>query len=235
MTDYNQYIIVKGDQSKIIDLIIEKHQVLSEHKDKRKICDLIRCGMCYALSMEWLRSVHLNINEWMSGFGSTEHYLTGTNDTYYLQIASNFASYARLDQQGVRAALTEEFGENMRHEQFQAELLKLFSGGLFSGFHLVGKASNAPNEMALKLCNQSNLFSIGVKFAQGGHRVAAYCDEENKTFYFYDPNFGVTKVEAKSLDDLQKKVEMMFAAWIDANVQVGLLVKEVNIGIVIPK
>ena len=108
-------------QKTIIDKIIDACEFKEGEAD---ISEYIRRGMCFALSVEWLRAIHENIPGWNNDYGTEGHY--NANPTYYMQIARNFQAYKRSDENSLRSLL----GTKTKEEDYTA-FASLMTGNIF--------------------------------------------------------------------------------------------------------
>lgn len=194
-------------QKTIIDKIIDACEFKEGEAD---ISEYIRRGMCFALSVEWLRAIHENIPGWNNDYGTEGHY--NANPNYYLQIARNFQAYIRTDEN----SLTSLLGTKTKEEDYTA-FASLMTGNIFEECYEL-KIPDAgpiktPAVLAEQICRSSNYLLIHVHLNAGGHAVAAYFDKNNRTVYFYDPNCGVVSYSSEDLDNLEAQLKEFLTKW----------------------
>ncbi|WP_294239576.1 YopT-type cysteine protease domain-containing protein [Pseudobutyrivibrio sp.] len=199
--------ILKPYHSTIIKKIIDACEFKEGEAD---ISESIRRGMCFALSVEWLRAIHEKIQGWDKDYGTENHY--NAKPKYYMQIARNFQTYIRTD----KNSLTRLLGTNTVEADYTA-FASLMTGNIFEECYAL-KIPGAghittPDVFAEQICRSSNYLLMYMRLKKGAHAVAAYFDKNKRTVYFYDPNCGVVSFSSEDLDDLEAQLKEFLTKW----------------------
>lgn len=167
-------------------------------------------GMCFALSVEWLRAIHENVKGWNDDYGTEKHY--NANPTYYMQIARNFQAYKRKDEKSLRSLL----GTKTVKAVLTA-FTSLMTGNIFERCEELENPDaghiTTPDVLAEQICSSSNYLLIYMDLNEGAHAVAAYFDKNERKVYFYDPNCGVVSFSSDDLDDLEAQLKGFLTKW----------------------
>lgn len=211
--------LIQFKQRELIDKIIEN---LSTNKSKDMMVEeritAIRGGICYMLSVEWLRRIYADNGKWntfcfhqLNDEGNI--ILTSSDLAYYTQIANNYFTYSKLFDDSTKttlqAALLGTEIEHCSYFQIDEKLVPLCLEKK-EGFHIqVQKAiepqfnidtlkrdlqaylkSHADSKLLVGLRGSYLADSSTVKYF--GHKTAMYRNADG--IYFYDPNFGLYQV-----------------------------------------
>ncbi len=197
----------KGSQGKIIQMIKEYMM-----EADMKFIGSIEHGICYMLSMEWLRSVAINENAWEWEYGTPLH--AENNIAYYEQIARNFQTYGEICA-GKFKGVMEEI-----ELQYDIDMYRTGTNDVLAVVEEFGCFDNV-DAMAECMSQKQNgtMFTIRLQFNNkedakiSGHRIAAYMSDSELKFYFYDPNMGVTVVEADNQNELVLLIKECIGVW----------------------
>lgn len=206
--------LVQFKQSELIAKIIENLS-LNHSKDIKaeERINEIKNGICYMLSVEWLRLIYTNTEKWKTFCfhqrnNTGEIVLTPPEIAYYTQISNNFFTYSKLFDDSTKttlqAALLGAEIKECTYFQIDEKLVPLCIDKR-EGLHIqVQKAIEPQNTIdALKRNLQAYLNThsdctllIGLRgFNKGeyfGHKTAMYHNADG--IYFYDPNFGIYQI-----------------------------------------
>lgn len=198
----------KGSQGRIIQMIKD----YMTETDK-KFIGSIEHGICYMLSMEWLRSVAVNKNAWEWEYGTLLH--AEQNDAYYKQIARNYQRYADI--------CAGEFKGLMEETELQYDI-EMYRMGTDDVLAVVEEFGCFDNVDAMAECmsqeQKGTMFTIRLHVQDkknadksSFHRIAAYMSDSELKFYFYDPNMGVTVVESDNQDEFVLMIKECIRVW----------------------
>lgn len=182
----NGEIKIKSDsrQSDIIEKILKDLPVTQKELIEKNFEGCVKCGICYMLSMEWLRLIINDDASWKK-FGADYE----TNLAYYKQIMNNHYTYATDAKSLVNVT-------SFRDIEMDRGMVGLCMKNAASVPR--EKIANSYNELADVIAGgdiDNRLFFIRLEMGGSAHRVAAYLSSVAK-IYFYDPNFGVISVSA---------------------------------------
>lgn len=180
--------ILNLEHNTIIEKVIDACEFNEGEAD---ISKYIRGGICFALSVEWLRAIHENVAGWNNVYGTTNHY--NANPSYYMQIARNFQAYIRTDEN----SLTSLLGTKTVEADYTA-FASLMTGNIFKRCDPGAGHIKTPDVLAKQICSSSNYLLFYMDLKEGAHAVAAYVDKTNGTVYFYDPNCGVVSYSSEA-------------------------------------
>lgn len=195
------------NQGDIINAILEKFPAPTVKGLRKRFKKDIEGGICYMLSMEWLRLIITGNDQWKQ-FGE----ITGEKDIiYYKQIAQNFCMYLDDAKNNLTDYLTN--GASNNSKSVDEEFVKLCMAG---AAEVTGERQVATAEEMAKAITEDKsekYFSVRLIMKEGAHRVAAY-REDKVTLYFYDPNRGIINVTAETEEELFIKVtRLMCNVW----------------------
>lgn len=182
----NGEIKIKSDsrQSDVIKKILKDLPVTQKELTEKDFERNVKGGICYMLSMEWLRLIINEDASWKhfgADYETTVAYCKQIMNNYYAHATngytlSNMASYrditmdrsmVELCMKGAAAVPREIIADNYD------ELADVIVGGDID----------------------NRLFFIRLEMGGAAHQVAAYLSSVSK-IYFYDPNFGVISISA---------------------------------------
>ena len=200
------------EQGELIDAVIGN--MLSDNPKNKKVFERMQAidgGICYMLSVEWLRLIHTN----QEGFDKFclhprdkegKIILTPSELAYYTQIANNFFEYTELFDGTLKRILQhtilEKNLDNCSNFEIDMKLVPLCFGS--KNAPNVKKAMDAQKKLISFNHSMNNYFIshtnskllIGLTGKEGndyfGHETAMFRNAEN--YYFFDPNFGIFKV-----------------------------------------
>lgn len=188
--------IGRGSQGNIIDKVME--QIGTQPEGAQRAED-IRGGICYMLSMEWIRRVVTSgINVGTINFNDPTN--VDNNLEVYGQIANNFHSYVQnLNAQSGRAADVKLAVEEAtrRHLTSKTEINALFvemcSGGELKA-PITTMETNCDALTQQFNAEKPQYFLLGFSWKNGGHRMAGVRLNDGR-IVFYDPNYGVSLID----------------------------------------
>ncbi len=204
LTTYNP----EQRQSDTIDLILNNLKIKGCSTLKKEYKKGIEYGICYMMSMEWMRltAVYTNEKIWKEDFGSRDH--VENELKYYQQIASNYFSYAS-EQYGVKPYLV--WNNNYESMETDKNFVE-FGTGKQLKVTAEADAYN-PEQMADQLLNSEKWMFIRLNLVNAAHQIAAY-RKDNLTLYVYDPNIGTIEITAISEAELKvKAVHLLSYLW----------------------
>lgn len=208
----------RGSQDYIIEKVSE-----SLGEDKRSLMEKedIRRGICYMLSMEWLRSIIKD--------GPTDRLMAFNEQAtvdrelpYYKQIANNYFVYAQNVSAGWKALTGQPvdiavlMGEALKGELNTMQKINALFVELCSDKKLAGQATRMfadKQEFATDFRTvQPEYLLFGFRRTVGGasegHKMACVRVKDGKLL-FYDPNFGVQKA-----DDIGDVTEFVYNTYL---------------------
>lgn len=204
-------IVSAFEQVEMINYLIRN--MLEDVNPKNKLIaermQLIDNGICYMLSIEWLRLIHTN-GDWrnfcnfsLNSQGNLE--LTKNEIAYYTQLADNFYQYAQLSEPGTRIfqrTFLQANVENCSNFRIDEKLVPICFG---EGSPItVKKAMDIQKKLASFINSLNNYLQshanakllIGIFFTDGtdyyGHELAMY--KNNNDLYFFDCNYGLYQI-----------------------------------------
>lgn len=182
----NGEIKIKSDsrQSDIIKKILKDLPVTQRELIEKNFEGCVKGGICYMLSMEWLRLIVNEESSWKK-FGADYE----SNLAYYKQIMTNYYAYATDGKTLVNAT-------SFRDIEMDRGMVELCMKNEASVPR--EKIADSYNELADAIADgdiDNRFFFIRLEMGGSAHRVAAYLSSVAK-IYFYDPNFGVISVSA---------------------------------------
>lgn len=186
-----------GSQGYIIDKV--KELLAAEPGGDSKV-EATRGGICYMLSMEWIRGVIKNgVTPELVNFNDPAE--VDKNLEVYRQIASNFYNYAQnMQAQSGRMA-------DVREILQEAADRRLISNGqiddLYASLSSWGQmrvaasytVSNGSELSSKLLAVKPQYFLLGITWKDGGHEMAGTLMEDGH-IVFYDPNDGVYQIDS---------------------------------------
>lgn len=200
------------NQGKIIKAIEEDYQK-EDNKEALKQVNYISRGMCYMLSIEWLRLIHetllddhsgQTLPDWKLEFGTIAHFSTPQGLAYYKQIANNFIAYKKRNTDEY-ACITHkiEEGKDIKIDDDKAFVEVCTKG------RLEVKNFNYPldkNGLVDKIMEGAPFMLLGIYFSKGAHEAALYYKGNEKKIYFFDCNAGIYEITAQDEAELRSKV-----------------------------
>lgn len=188
--------IQNAQQGKLITTLLEELNDVTAKGQRQEFAKGIKCGICYMLSLEWLRLIITGDDRWRNNFGQVSD-----NDKaalgYYKQIANNFLAYAKrkngLDEVLKKLSTLEDDKVLVELGTANAATLKDYD-----------VTAGSADKLADALFRGENLMFIRLVLQGSGHRVAAYRLNET-TLYFYDPNIGTIQIHGDSADELRSE------------------------------
>lgn len=172
--------------------------------------ELIRGGICYALSMEWLRLIVVNggnVNDDFGALEMCEDEVTPEKKSlaYYKQIANNFFAYATQDSRlaGIRAT------NNYASIEMDKTMVKMCMADQAKVVAEKTATALRPTARIIMDNHDGNLMFIRLIMNQAAHRIAGYRADAN-TLYIYDPNIGTIMLRGINDAELEDKVELLF-------------------------
>lgn len=182
----NGEIKIKSDsrQSDIIKKILKDLPVTQKELIEKNFEGCVEGGICYMLSMEWLRLIVNEESSWKK-FGADYK----SNLAYYKQIMTNYYEYATDGKTLVNVT-------SFRDIEMDRGMVELCMKNAASVPR--EKIADTYNELADAIAGgdiDNRLFFIRLEMGGSAHQVAAYLSSVAK-IYFYDPNFGVISVSA---------------------------------------
>jgi len=196
--------VQKAPQGKLITTLLKEMNDVQVQGQREEFAKGIKGGICYMLSLEWLRLIITGDDGWRNDFGQIAD---GDKAAlgYYKQIADNFLAYAERKNglNGVLKAI-----HTLADDRILFELGTAKAGTLKAKDTTI----NPVDELAKALLGGENLMFIRLVLEEGGHRVAAYRLNET-TLYFYDPNIGTIQVHGNNADELRSET-MRLLRWL---------------------
>lgn len=190
---------MKGKQAQeyTIKRLLKKWNKTGVKEVDEEFKNSIENGICYMLSMEWLRLIVKGNPAWNNEYGMD--YDVDENGAYYKQIANNYVAY--FSDNGT----AEKLVPNWNNKQVAEKLIPLGTGkDLKTKEYIIDPAK----DLCDKLFEEGNKYMfIELNMADGGHAVAAY--REEKVFYLFDPNFGVIEVQEGNKTELRRKTKIL--------------------------
>ena len=182
----NGEIKIKSDsrQSDIIKKILKDLPVTQKELIEKNFEGCVEGGICYMLSMEWLRLIVNEESSWKK-FGTDYK----SNLAYYKQIMTNYYEYATDGKTLVNVT-------SFRDIEMDRGMVELCMKNAASVPR--EKIADSYNELADAIAGgdiDNRFFFIRLEMGGSAHQVAAYLSSVAK-IYFYDPNFGVISVSA---------------------------------------
>lgn len=246
MINFDEYTVKDWEQNQgeTIDYILEILPPLDLAYKGDEYQRVVTGGICYMLSMEWLRLIVTGEARsiWGDDFGMLED--VKKQPAYYKQIMNNFYAYAsemkvtvkvngKMKEMTILEALTGT--NNYADIAIDKELVSLC---MKQAAQVTGEAIfTSEDEMADNM-DRGRLMFIGLDFLikenleenivehPEGHQVAAYRESET-VMYFFDPNIGTIKAEGTTPDELKVKVRKLvndiWHYYQDENTQGGVI------------
>lgn len=195
------------EQSDTIERILNGMKIKGCSALKKEYKKGIEYGICYMLSMEWMRLTAVSANErvWQEDFGSIGH--VNSELRYYQQIANNYFAYAS-DQYGVKPYLVWQNYASIETDKTFVEL------GTGKQLKVTAEAeAYNPEQMADRLLNSEKWMFIRLNLNNAAHQIAAY-RKNNLSLYVFDPNIGTIEITAGSEEELKiKTVHLLSYLW----------------------
>lgn len=200
-------IMEKSSQREIINKVIE--DITQQDNIFKVEKEVIRGGICYMLSIEWLRSyildnkmrvVELNFDTEIKNEEDEEKMKLAL--AYYKQIANNFFQYIQ--------ELRGEFKEEIKAEKIASE----------EDWHKTFIEKCSYNKLTCNLRknydgdpSKNKYFMIGINMHKNNKRIAGHMTagyvEDNQNIIFYDPNYGI--YNAKDINEIKEFLESKYA------------------------
>ncbi|MBD5106316.1 MAG: hypothetical protein HDT41_04985 [Lachnospiraceae bacterium] len=200
------------NQGELIDAVIRN--MLDDNPKNKKVADrmlAIDGGICYMLSVEWLRLIYTNQNGWDKFClhprdNEGKIILKPTELAYYTQIANNFYTYSDLFDDSTKTTLQDAIlGKELRDcSNFEIDMKLVPLCFRSENAPIVKKAMKPQRELTSLKNSMNNYFIshtnskllVGLYGNEGtdyfGHETAMFRNAEN--YYFFDPNFGIFKI-----------------------------------------
>ncbi len=191
----------KAAQSELIDMLINEMNDVKDKEQEQRFRDEIEDGICYMLSLEWLRLIITGSDEWRRNFGVADN---AEKLGYYKQLANNFIAYAEETQTGLRSILLEVgtlADDQALYELCTAKAVRIKDKEVTLA---------CPDRLTEVLLGDEKFMTIRLLMPDAGHRVAAYRLNET-TLYFYDPNIGTVQVHGDNAAELKKEVKELIS------------------------
>lgn len=173
-----------------------------QQQEKKEIED----GICFMLSIEWLRQIIENggitaeLKKFNQGLDTADANERKRTLAYYKQIANNFFAYNREDE-----------GEIPRKRETAWEndlFVSLCSNKRLKSLVTCQSSDAAQLKKHYDACGEKgNYYLIGFFCTGGGHEMAFTIDEKGK-YWFYDPNSDVWV--ADSFGDILRYLERVY-------------------------
>lgn len=193
-------------QGIVIGEILERLNEAGD-KDYENLYEIsIDGGICYMLSMEWLRLVINEDLSWKTVFVDKE--MTLAELAYFKQIANNFFAYFND---------TVKLDNRLCNDKDWVELCTKGKATIVQA----ARKAKSYEELADALTDAKKYMTIRLRGVEKvekqekpwGHRVSAYLESSN-VLYFFDPNIGTIQIAASSPEDLKTKTkEVMRRIW----------------------
>lgn len=227
-------LMASFSQGELIEQLKGEYGSLQED---RECVELIQGGICYMLSLEWLRQ----LKSVEPALIYDSNFSDAKVRAYYKQIANNYREYSKgfSDKFADRTNMSKNAYEKLRElDERYAELCSVQKYTVKENegpFHKSKKENPAQGKMITNLTNKSIsgghaiLIYLNVHEQAGraafGHEMAIWCQHENsQKYYFFDPNFGVFEV-----DDLASLFADIFSEYAgngDADIVLSEIVKK---------
>jgi hypothetical protein len=201
-------IIGPGNQDYIINMVkAELNKDRKPGSEKTLTTDAViqtmEGGICYMLSMEWIREKILKDNNQVQQFnviGFNEKDYVKNNLAHYVQIANNYYVYGQDTDMRVnvsqfyRIPLTDDLSDFQKINELFVELC---SANKLDGSTTYIKTTSDYLEECVKNI-ESGYFLLGFSASENnsgfGHETA-FAKKKDGTILFYDPNFGVMEAD----------------------------------------
>lgn len=209
--------IAQFNQGELIDAVIKN--MLTNNPKNQKTAErmlAINDGICYMLSMEWLRLIHTNQNGWdtfcLHPKDSKGKLIIDEKDiAYYTQIANNFYQYDEILNGALKRILQrtilEKNLDNCSNFEIDTRLVPLCFGSQNS---VIAKKAMEPQKKLASFRNSMASYFIGhtaSKLLIGlfgydgsdcfGHEAAMFHNAGD--YYFFDCNYGIFKIQNMDL------------------------------------
>lgn len=194
---------MEGVQNGIIKKILKDMPQEAHGYLENQFYNKVKNGICYMLSMEWLRLIISNSDLNWKEFGEN---IIDTKPVYYKQIMTNFYTYATRDDVAV---LTKTLLYNdIRMDKVLVNLCMNKIAGVTNE-----KIVDTESDFANRIIGGNNkYFFVRLEMKRAAHQIALYKETDNK-LYIYDPNIGIISISSTDKSLMENTTEVIRKIW----------------------